>query len=105
MSAQPGGGSGEILVHWDAAADATGYRVYRAATSDGSFARAAKYTVASGATVIYYSGAYEYIQIWMPSDSSFEYVEAGGGPGCFRVAAFNDAGSGPRSGVVCSDPT
>jgi hypothetical protein len=42
----------------------------------------------------------------MPSATSFEYVEAvDGQPACFRVAAFNAAGSGPRSAVVCSDPT
>ena len=106
VSAEPGGGSGEILVHWNATADATGYRVYRAPTADGSFARAAGYTVATGATKIYYGGSYESIQIWMPSGSSFEYVESvDGQPACFRVAAYNAAGSGPRSAVVCSNPT
>ena len=105
VSAQPGGGSGEIVVNWSATSNATGYRVYRAATADGPFERAAGYTVATGATKIYYGGSYEYIQIWPSSDSTFQYVEASIGPGCFRVAAFNDAGTGPKSGVVCSDPT
>ena len=90
---------------WDATSGVTGYRVYRAATADGPFERAAGYTVATGATTIYYGGSYEYIQIWASSDSTFQYVEASAGPGCFRVAAFNDAGTGPKSGVVCSDPT
>ncbi len=104
VRAQPGGGSGEILVDWDATADATGYRVYRAATAGGSFVRSAKYTVASGATAVYYGGSYEYIHIWASSDSTFQYIEVvDGQPACFRVAAFNDAGAGPKSGVVCSD--
>jgi hypothetical protein len=105
VSARPSAGSGEIQVDWDATTNATGYRVYRAATADGSFVRSAKYTVASAATTVYYGGSYEYIQIWASSDSTFQYVEAvDGQPACFRVAAFNDAGAGPKSGVVCSDP-
>ncbi len=104
VSARPSAGSGEIQVDWDATTNATGYRVYRAATADGPFVRSAKYTIASGATSIYYGGSYEVIQIWQSSDSTFQYIEAGIGSGCFRVAAFNDAGAGPKSGVVCSDP-
>jgi hypothetical protein len=103
VSAHPGGGSGEINVNWDATTNATGYRVYRAATADGPFDRAAGYTVATGATKIYYGGSYEYIHIWMYS-RGLEYTEASIGPGCFRVAAFNDAGTGPKSGVVCAEP-
>lgn len=105
VSAQTGGGSGEVMVHWKATADATGYRVYRAATSGGPFARAASYSVVTGATTAEYSGAFEIFQIWMPSLDSFEYIEVvDGQPACFRVAAFNEAGAGPRSGVACASP-
>jgi hypothetical protein len=63
---------------------------------------AASVMVATGATTIEFGGSYEYIQIWPPASNSYEYVEASiGSPGYFRVAAFNAAGTGPRSAVVC----
>lgn len=103
VSAGPGGGSGEIVVNWNTVPDATGYRVYRSTSADGPFVPAASVMVATGATTIEFDGSYEYIQIWPPSSNAYEYVEASiGSPGYFRVAAFNAAGTGPRSAVVCA---
>ena len=105
LSAGPGGGSGEILVHWTGTSDATGYRVYRASAPGGSMTRSASYSIATGATTVEYSGTYEFIGIWSYSPNSFEYVEVvDGQPGYFVVAAFNSAGEGPRQGTVCAVP-
>lgn len=102
VSASTGGGSGEITVNWNTVPDATGYRVYRSSSANGPFVASASVIVATGATAIEFGGSYELIQIWPPSSDSYEYVEAAiGSPGYFRVAAFNAAGTGPRSAVVC----
>lgn len=102
VSANTGGGSGEITVNWNTVPDATGYRVYRSSSANGPFVASASVMVATGVTAIEFGGSYEYIQIWPPSSDSYEYVEAAiGSPGYFRVAAFNTAGTGPRSAVVC----
>jgi hypothetical protein len=105
VSTPNGGGSGEILVDWDTVEGADGYRVYRSSDAGGPFTRAASVNAATGATTIEFGGSYEYISIWPPSSSSFEYVEVvPGGPAYFQVAAFNSAGEGPRSTVVCAVP-
>ena len=105
VSGHKGGGSGEKVVDWNTVADATGYRVYRLAAADGPFVATASVIVATGATTIEYGGWYEYIQIWAPSSGSYEYVEVTeGSPTYYRVAAFNTAGTGPRSAVVCASP-
>jgi hypothetical protein len=105
LRAQPGGGSGEIVVNWAGSPGATGYRVYRASAPGDPMKLAATYTVASGATTVSWPGSYEFIQVWAPSASSFEYVEAvDGHPGYFVVAAFSDAGEGPLQGTVCAVP-
>lgn len=106
VSASPGGGSGEILVDWGAVDGATGYRVYRSASPDGPFSRAASVTVSTGSTTVELGIPYENIQIWQPSATSFEYVESvDGSRAYFRVAAFNSAGAGEKSAVVCGAPS
>lgn len=106
LSAGPGGGSGEIVVNWTGTSDATGYRVYRSSAPGGPMTRGASYSLATGSTTVEFAGAYEFIQIWAPSASTFEYVEAvDGQPGYFVVVAFNSAGEGPRAGAVCAVPT
>lgn len=105
VDAGPSGGSGEIGVSWDAIGEATGYRVYRSAAPDGPFEASASVDVASGATTIEWDGPYEYVQIWLPTPQTVEYVEASiGDVGYFRVAAFSAAGEGPPSVVVCGRP-
>ena len=105
VTAGPGGGSGETLVNWNAVPDAIGYRVYRSSTPSGPFVAAASVTAATGATIIEFGGSYEYIQIWKPSSTAYEYVEAvDNARAYFRVAAFNAGGTGPLSGVVCGSP-
>lgn len=105
VSAGPGGGSGEILVDWNTVADATGYRVYRSSSAGGPFVSSASVIVATGVTTVEFGGSYELIQMWPPSSDSYEYVEvAGGARTYFRVVAFNTAGSGAKSAVVCGAP-
>ncbi len=105
VSAGAGGGSGEILVNWDAVADATGYRVYRSSSAEGPFVASASIAAATGVTSVEFGGSYENIQVWQPTSFSFQYVESvDNARAYFRVAAFNTAGSGPRSGVVCGSP-
>jgi len=103
-----GGGSGEVMVTWAPIAGATGYRVYRSGTPDGPFVRSARFDVASGESTVEFDGTYEYIQIWQPLSGDYldiQYVEAvAGGPGYFRVTAFNAGGEGPASGTVCGVP-
>ncbi len=102
VSANTGGGSGEIVVNWSTVPDATGYRVYRSSSANGPFVASASVIVATGVTTIEFGGSYELVQIWPPSSDSYEYVEAAiGSPAYFRVAAFNAAGTGQRSAVVC----
>lgn len=106
VSATAGGGSGEVLVNWGAVADATGYRVYRSTSAGGPFVAAASMVVATGATTIEFDGPYEFIQIWKPSPSAFQYVESFDNAAVyFSVAAFNAGGTGPRSAVVCGSPS
>lgn len=102
VSANTGGGSGEITVNWNTVPDATGYRVYRSSSAAGPFVASASVIVATGATNIEFGGSYEYIQIWPPSSNSYQYLEAAiGSPAYFRVAAFSASGTGQRSAVVC----
>lgn len=104
----PGGGSGEVMVTWVPMADATGYRVYRSDAGAGPFSLSATYDVANARTTVAISGFYEYIQIWQPQGGDvqdLQYVEAiHGDRAYFRVTAFNAAGEGPMSAVVCGEP-
>lgn len=103
-----GGGSGEVVVTWASTPGATGYRVYRSDVAAGPFVLSASFDVATARTTVAFTGSYESIQIWQPQlgdNHDLEYVEVvQGAPGYFRVTAFNAAGEGPMSGVVCSEP-
>jgi hypothetical protein len=103
----PGGGSGEVMVTWTPMPGATGYRVYRSDAAAGPFSLSASYDVASGRTTVAFGGTYETIVIWQPTSGDYrdvQYIEAIlGSRTYFQVTAFNAAGEGPRSGVVCSE--
>jgi hypothetical protein len=100
-----GAGSGEKQVLWNTVPDATGYRVYRSSSPDGPFVATASVIVATGATTIEYGGWYEIIQIWPQASDTYAYVDVTeGSPSYYRVAAFNAAGTSPRSVVVCASP-
>ena len=112
----PGGGSGEIVVHWLAAPGATGYRVLRAENTCGPFAVVADFDVTTGKVtaspdvVNVWTAEHSYIPLWEPfagPDRSpwFEYVEISRtGERCFKVVAYNQAGEGPASVVACGSP-
>lgn len=106
LRAAPGGGSGEILVSWEPAERATGYRVYRADAAGGPYSAAAEVDVTTGAVTVTYGGWYEYIRMHqgIQTPTGIQYLEAIGTFGYFRVAAFNAGGEGPWSAVVCSEP-
>ncbi len=117
LQAYPGGGSGEIVVRWNAVPGATGYRVQRSATAGGGFTVAAEFDVTTGATtavsdvVNIWSAGHSYLPdrgaLGAPDSSPwFEYVEAAGARrACFRLAATNAAGAGPYSAAACSQST
>lgn len=105
ISAGHGGGSGEIVVDWNAVANATGYRVYRSLSADGPYVGAASIVAATGVTSVEFGGSYQLIQIWQSSPTTFQYVEVIDiAPVYFRVAAFNATGTGSKSTVVCGAP-
>lgn len=116
VAAAPGGGSGEVVVDWNAVPTATGYRVARALTATSSFETVADFSVLTGrvtaaaGVVNIWSTGYSYVPAStagsLPDRSpSFEYVEVGEtGDRCFRVTAYNAAGRAPASKVVCSGP-
>jgi len=98
-----GAGSGEKQLSWNTVPDATGYRVYRSSSAAGPFVATASVIVATNATTIEYGGSYEYIQIWPRASDMYDYVDVTEGyVNYYRVAAFNAAGTGPRSPVVCA---
>ena len=101
-----GGGSGEVLVLWDAVPGATGYRVYRSSTSGGPFVLSASYDVPGDLVTVALDG-YEYI--WIDPENleatRFRYTEAIRNEyGWFRVSAFTAGGEGPLSGTACGGP-
>ena len=116
VTASPGGGSGEVMVDWNAVAGATGYRVERAPTATGSFTAVAVFDITTGTATV----ASDVVNLWstgysyvggsvggaLPDRSpSFEYVEFPETTArCFRVVAVNAAGRAPASAVVCSGP-
>jgi len=105
ISAFPGGQSGMIQVEWDMVTNATGYRVYRSVSQAGPFAPSASFDVTTGIKTIEIGVPYEGIWLGVYSSGTLDYTElVDGQPACFRVAAFNSEGEGPRSVVVCSDP-
>lgn len=116
VQAYPGGGSGEVVLDWDAVAGATGYRVLRARCPGGRFRRVADIDITTGRA----TAAPDVVNIWsaqhsyIPSggtlpapDSSpwFQYVDVGwSGQRCYRVVAYNAAGAAPPSVVTCASP-
>ena len=112
ISARSGGGSGEIVLDWNAVATATGYQVLRADTVEGPFSIAADFSVRTGKTtagndvVNLWSQQHTYIpasgSLGAPDQSpSFEYVQVGPPQQYFRVVAYNAAGTAPASASVC----
>jgi hypothetical protein len=116
VAAGPGGGSGEVVVRWNAVPAATGYQVVRALTATSSFETMADFNTFTGfvtagpGVVNLWSTGYTYVPPGtagsLPDRSpAFEYVEVrGAGDRCFRVIAYNAAGSAPASKTVCSPP-
>jgi hypothetical protein len=111
----PGGGSGEVLLIWEAVPNATGYRVLRSDTADGQFEVAAEFDITTGTAtaaedvVNVFSEEHSYVPprgtLDAPDQSSqFSYVDVGADERCFRVIAFNAAGDGPASAVGCGAP-
>jgi hypothetical protein len=116
LRAGPGGGSGEVVLDWNAVSGATGYRVLRAATAAGPFAVVADFDVTTGST----SAADEVVNLWseqhsyVPADGAlgspdtsprFQYVEVDGtGSRCFVVVARNGSGDGAESAPACGSP-
>jgi hypothetical protein len=118
VAARPGGGSGEIVVRWNAVANVTGYRVQRGDAASGPFSVNADLNITTGKTtagadvINILSQQYSYKPVnvaFATPDSSpwFEYVEIISGGAVrryFRVVAYNANGEGPVSVVVCGDP-
>jgi hypothetical protein len=114
ITARPGGGSGEVAVTWGAVAGATGYRVSRSSAPSGPYSvsvdlnlATAEVTVADSVANVFSPGSAEYFPVltFQPGDplpNDFEYIDLGGlEPRYFRVVAYNAAGDGPPSVVVC----
>ena len=97
--------SGMVEVGWDAIADATGYRVYRSDSPGGPFVASASIDVTTGETTVEIKIPYEEIGIDAGPGTYFWYLETiKGRTGYFQVTAFNAAGEGPRSVVICAAP-
>jgi hypothetical protein len=110
-----GAGSGEVQVDWDAVPGATGYRIIRPAGAGNAPTVMAEIDVMTGtATALppvanVWSEDRNYLPPrgpWTGPDPSvhFHYVDLGEGERCFQVIAFNAAGDGPPSVVVCGSP-
>jgi len=118
VAARPGGGSGEIIIRWNAVTNVTGYRVLRADASSGPFSVNADLNITTGKTtagvdvINVWSQQYSYkpvIVAFAATDSSpwFEYIETISGGAArryFRVVAYNANGEAPPSIIVCGDP-
>ena len=110
-----GGGSGEVLVEWKAAPQATGYRVIRTTAAGGRLRVVASFSITTGRataaaeTATVWSDSHTYIPYRGPltgidRSSSFRYVAVRPGRSCYRVQAYNLAGNSPLSSVVCAAP-
>jgi hypothetical protein len=116
VTAGPAGGSGEVAVDWEAVAGATGYRVARSTSPSGPFAVTADLNLAAGAITV----AADVVNVWSPGAANyhptyevvpgapppdeFQYVDSGGTARYYQVVAYNAAGDGPPSVVVCGAP-
>ncbi len=114
------GGSGEIKLDWDSVSTATGYRVLRSDQATGPFSVAADVNVTTGlasavpGVVNLWSDRATYIPagtrvlLAAGTKQHFQYVEVVSGgvqQRYFGVVAYNAAGAGPASSVVCGSPT
>ena len=117
VAARPAGGSGEVAVDWEAVAGATGYRVARSTSPSGPFAvtadlnlAAGEITVAAGVVNVWSPGVAGYHPTYetvpgAPPPHEFQYVDVSGGAARYnQVVAYNAAGDGPPSVVVCGSP-
>lgn len=117
VSADPGGGSGEVTLDWDAVPGATGYRIERSAAATGPFEEVAALDVTTGSATVepgagvvnIFSEQHSYLPtdgaLSQPDASAgFQYVDVGAGQRCFQVIAVNAAGEGPPSNVTCASP-
>ena len=115
VSAGPAGGSGEVMLTWDAVTNAMGYRVPRSDAADGQFEIVADLDVTTGSAtaaadvVNIYSDQHSYVPARGTLDGPdrsprFSYVDLGSEQRCFRVIAYNAAGDGPASVVACGAP-
>lgn len=116
VSAATGGGSGEVVVDWNAVVGATGYRVLRSGAAEGPYGVAADVDVITGgvtadpdvATI--WSDQRSYLHPGVPPPASpdtspwFQLVNLGDGQRCFQVVAYNAGGDAPPSPVVCGWP-
>ncbi|MFI7680935.1 hypothetical protein [Actinophytocola sp. NPDC049390] len=112
-NAHAGAGSGEVQVDWQAVRRATGYRILRT-HADGRNPRiVADLDITTGRT----SAASEVVNIYSAGhtyrpdsgllsgpdiSSSFTYIDYAAGRRCYRLLAYNLAGAGPMSAVVCA---
>jgi hypothetical protein len=115
ITADKGGGSGEVVVRWNAVPGATGYRVLRR-IGNGSFTTTADFDTTTGATTVadgvvnVWSQGYSYQPVRNPfpgQDHSpwFEYVDVGDRTQrCYQVVAYNDSGDAPASAIACGSP-
>ncbi len=107
-------GSGEIEVDWNAATNATSYRVYRATAPGGPFTLMVNVNVVTGAATVHdgVTNVWGDHQTFVPGpytssgvSTHFQYIELdiGGGPNVYyRVIAYNVNGRGPIGSTVCA---
>jgi hypothetical protein len=126
ISAGHGGGSGEIQLNWNAVAGANGYQVSRATSVGGPFSVTADINVTTGKTTtnglpIDTPGSviniHSFRQGYFPLSTAtpvptppsryFQYTDIAtltGPSSYYTVTAYNAAGAGPASVVVCGSP-
>ena len=105
LRAGHGGGSGELDVAWEGVPGAIGYRVTRATAPTGPFSVTADINLATGKTThaADVTNVFSYVEHGV---RHFGYTELlttppGGQRHYFHVTAYNAAGEGPPSVLVC----
>lgn len=114
VTVTPGGGIGEVVLDFNRARNAVGYRVFRSDRAGGPFVLVAKFNVFTGHVTVVegvvnlFSAQHQYVPaagpLLVPDGSArFELVDlrGSGEPTCFGVIAYNTAGDGVGSTVVC----
>lgn len=113
--AAPAGDPGEVRVYWNAVTGATGYRVLRTDVRGAQPRAVATFDVTTGRTttepevVDLKSAGHSYVPDEGPltgadRSQSFQYVDRGRGERCYRVEAYNAAGTGQASVATCAAP-